>query len=123
MTPYAMTGAWDRALALDLDTIRDRGAAPNDPLEHLRDLVASNRRLRSPISRRRLARVSNQNLVVSWALSAPNFADASEARLWRDQGKRDEARELLAPVYDWFTEGFDTLDLKEAKALLDELHS
>jgi predicted ATPase len=44
-------------------------------------------------------------------------------RLWRDQGKRDEARELLAPVYGWFTEGFDTLDLKEAKALLGELHA
>jgi predicted ATPase len=43
------------------------------------------------------------------------------ARLWRDQGKRDEARELLAPVYGWFTEGFDTRDLKEAKALLEEL--
>ena len=43
------------------------------------------------------------------------------ARLWRDQGKRDEARDLLAPVYRWFTEGFDTRDLKEAKALLDEL--
>ena len=43
----------------------------------------------------------------------------SMARLWRDQGKRDEARELLAPVYGWFTEGFDTLDLKEAKALLN----
>jgi predicted ATPase len=41
--------------------------------------------------------------------------------LWRDQGKRDEAHDLLAPVYGWFTEGFDTLDLKEAKALLDEL--
>jgi predicted ATPase len=40
---------------------------------------------------------------------------------WRDQGKRDEGRELLAPVYGWFTEGFDTLDLKEAKALLEEL--
>jgi class 3 adenylate cyclase/predicted ATPase len=47
----------------------------------------------------------------------------SLARLWRDQGKRVEARELLAPVYGWFTEGFDTLDLKEAKALLDELAS
>ena len=45
------------------------------------------------------------------------------ADLWRDQGKRDEARDLLAPVYGWFTEGFDTLDLKEAKALLDELAS
>jgi predicted ATPase len=48
-------------------------------------------------------------------------AATSLARLWRGQGKRDEARELLAPVYGWFTEGFDTLDLKEAKALLDEL--
>jgi predicted ATPase len=45
------------------------------------------------------------------------------ARLWRDQGKREEARELLAPVYGWFTESFDTLDLKQAKALLDELHA
>ena len=53
----------------------------------------------------------------SWELRAAT----SMARLWRDQGKRDDARELLAPVYGWFTEGFDTLDLKEAKALLDEL--
>jgi predicted ATPase len=45
----------------------------------------------------------------------------SMARLWRDQGRRDEARELLAPVYGWFTEGYDTLDLKEAKKLLDDL--
>ena len=45
------------------------------------------------------------------------------ARLKRDQGRRDEARELLAPAYGWFTAGFDTLDLKEAKALLDELHA
>ena len=48
-------------------------------------------------------------------------AAMSLARLWRDQGKRDEARELLAPVYGRFTEGFDTVDLKEAKALLGEL--
>jgi predicted ATPase len=53
----------------------------------------------------------------SWELRAA----MSMARLWRDQGKREEARELLAPVYGWFTEGFDTRDLKEAKALLDEL--
>ncbi len=45
----------------------------------------------------------------------------SMARLWREQGKRDEAREILAPIYAWFTEGFDTLDLKQAKALLAEL--
>jgi tetratricopeptide (TPR) repeat protein len=48
-------------------------------------------------------------------------AAMSMAQLWRDQGKREEARNLLAPVYGWFTEGFDTLDLKEAKYLLDEL--
>jgi predicted ATPase len=48
-------------------------------------------------------------------------AAMSMARLWREQGKREEARELLAPVYGWFTEGFDTRDLKEAKALLEQL--
>ena len=50
-------------------------------------------------------------------------AAMSMARLWRGQGKRDEARNLLTPIYGRFTEGFDTLDLKEAKALLDELHA
>jgi predicted ATPase len=53
----------------------------------------------------------------SWELRAA----MSMARLCRDQGKREEARELLAPVYGWFTEGFDTLDLIEAKVLLEEL--
>ena len=48
-------------------------------------------------------------------------AATSLARLWGEQGRRAEARDLLAPVYGWFTEGFDTHDLKEAKALLDEL--
>jgi predicted ATPase len=62
--------------------------------------------------------VARQQQAKSWELRAA----MSMARLWRDQGKRQQARELLAPVYDWFTEGFDTLDLREAKALLDELH-
>ncbi len=48
-------------------------------------------------------------------------AATSLARLWQDQGRRTEARDLLAPVYGWFTEGFDTVDLREAKALLAEL--
>jgi predicted ATPase len=61
--------------------------------------------------------VARQQQAKSWELRAA----MSMARLWRDQGKRDEARELLAPVYGWFTEGFETLDLKEAKKLLDEL--
>jgi predicted ATPase len=55
----------------------------------------------------------------SWELRAA----MSMARLWRDQGKREQARDLLAPVYGWFTEGFDTLDLKQAKVLLDELRA
>ena len=53
------------------------------------------------------------------ALATPEPTPVTPAR----RRKRDEARELLAPVYGWFTEGFDTLDLKEAKALLDELSS
>jgi predicted ATPase len=50
-------------------------------------------------------------------------AATSLAQLWGGQGRRTEALDLLASVYDWFTEGFDTLDLKEAKALLEELES
>jgi class 3 adenylate cyclase/predicted ATPase len=63
--------------------------------------------------------VARKQQAKSWELRAA----MSMARLWRDQGKRDEARDLLAHVYGWFTEGFDTLDLKEAKALLDALGS
>jgi predicted ATPase len=61
--------------------------------------------------------VARQQQAKSWELRAA----MSLARLWRDQGKPQQARELLAPVYGWFTEGFDTRDLKEAKALLEEL--
>ncbi len=66
---------------------------------------------------RRAINVGRQQSAKLWELRASN----SLARLWRDQGKRTEARDLLAPIYGWFTEGFDTPDLKEAKALLDEL--
>ena len=60
--------------------------------------------------------VARQQQAKSWELRA----SMSLARLWRDQGKPQQARELLAPVYGWFSEGFDTLDLKEAKRLLLE---
>jgi predicted ATPase len=63
--------------------------------------------------------VARKQQAKSWELRAA----MSMARLWRDQGKRKEARDLLAPVYGWFTEGFETLDLKEAKALLEEFHA
>jgi predicted ATPase len=78
-------------------------------------------------------RASNQARDHLWALLAKRIAAdqgakvpelraaTSLARLWRDQAKRTEGRDLLAPVYGCFTEGFDTRDLKEAKALLDEL--
>jgi predicted ATPase len=81
--------------------------------------------LLSPAPRKEKARahfmqaldIARQQQARSWELRA----SMSLARLWRSQGKVREARELLAPVYGWFTEGFDTRDLKEAKALLDEL--
>jgi len=63
--------------------------------------------------------IAREQQARSWELRAA----MSMARLWRDQGKRQQAHDLVAPVYGWFTEGFDTLDLKEAKALLDELAS
>jgi tetratricopeptide (TPR) repeat protein len=61
--------------------------------------------------------VAREQQAKSWELRAAT----SLARLWRDQSKRQEAHDFLAPVYSWFAEGFDTVDLKEAKALLDEL--
>ena len=63
--------------------------------------------------------VAYQQQAKSWELRAA----MSMARLWRDRDKWDHARDLLAPIYGWFTEGFDTLDLKEARALLHELAS
>ena len=63
--------------------------------------------------------VARDQSAKSWELRAAT----SLARLWQQQGGKDEARQLLAPVYDWFTEGFDTRDLKCAKALLEELAS
>jgi predicted ATPase len=63
--------------------------------------------------------VARQQQAKSWELRAA----MSMARLWRDQGKRQQAHDLLAPVYGWFTEGFDTLDLKEANALLEQLRA
>jgi predicted ATPase len=67
----------------------------------------------------RALEVARQQQAKSWELRAA----MSLARLWRDQGKVQQARDLLAPVYGWFTEGFDTRDLMEAKALLAELAS
>jgi predicted ATPase len=67
----------------------------------------------------RALEIAREQQAKSWELRAA----MSMARLWRDQGKRQQARELLAPIYGWFTEGFGTRDLKEAKALLEQLAS
>jgi class 3 adenylate cyclase/predicted ATPase len=69
------------------------------------------------ISFQRALDIARHQQAKSWELRAAT----SLARLWRDQGRRAEAHDLLAPVYGWFTEGFDTADLKDAKALLEEL--
>ena len=61
--------------------------------------------------------IARHHRTKSWELRAAT----SLARLWQQQGKKEEARDLLAPVYNWFTEGFDTADLKDAKALMDTL--
>ena len=63
--------------------------------------------------------IARQQQAKSWELRAA----MSLARLWREQGKPQQARELLASVYGWFTEGFATRDLKDAKVLLEELHA
>ena len=63
--------------------------------------------------------VAREQQAKSWELRT----STSLARLWRSQGKHNEALDLLKPVYNWFTEGFDTKDLKDAKALLDELQA
>jgi predicted ATPase len=66
---------------------------------------------------RKALSIAREQKAKLWELRAA----ASLARLRRDRGRRAETRDLLAPVYGWFTEGFDTADLKQAKALLDEL--
>ena len=61
--------------------------------------------------------IARRQQAKSWELRTA----VSLGRLWKQKGKRDEAHDLLVPIYNWFTEGFDTSDLKDAKALLDAL--
>ena len=82
-------------------------------------LLSMQRQGEAEVAFTRALAVARQQQAKSWELRAA----MSLARLWRDQGKVQQGRELLAPVYGWFTEGFDTRDLKEAKALLEELQS
>ena len=80
-------------------------------------LLAQNKLAEGEASIRQALEFARKQQAKSWELRAAT----SLAQLWAEQGRREEARELLAPVYGWFTEGFDTADLKDAKALLDDL--
>ncbi|MBL8203248.1 MAG: protein kinase [Blastocatellia bacterium] len=81
--------------------------------------VASNARAEAESCYRKAIEIARQQSAKSWELRAAT----SLARLWQRQGKREEARQMLAEIYGWFTEGFDMADLQDAKALLDELSS
>ena len=109
----------NRALAASSE-IGDRWCLPRIYMAHARLLqqVSTNAEA-AEASLRKATEVAGLQCAKGWELRAAT----SLALLWCDQGKRDKARNLLAPVYGWFTEGFDTCDLKEAKALLDVLAS
>ena len=81
-------------------------------------LMAQGKSVEAENSFRRAIEIARTQSARMWELRATT----SLARLLDEQGKRAEARDLLAPLYGWFTEGFDTADLKDAKALLDELN-
>ena len=80
-------------------------------------LLSMNEHVAAEDSYRRALEVAQRQSAKFWELRAA----LDLARLWRDQGKRTKARDLLSPIYGWFTEGFDIRDLKEAKALLVDL--
>jgi predicted ATPase len=109
----------NRALAASSET-GDRWCLSRIYMAHARLLQASANAEAAEASLRKALEIAALQCAKGWELRAAT----SLARLWFDQGKRGEARNLLAPVYGWFTEGFDTRDLnKEAKTLLDALAS
>ena len=85
--------------------------------ELLRLRLAASDKRQAEMGFRRALEIARQQQARAWELRAAT----SLARLWGEQGRRAEARDLLAPVYGWFTEGFDTADLRDAKSLLDEV--
>ena len=124
---YADVGKFDQAWRCIGEAIAAIETAKERWWEAEVNRIAGEMALKSPAPDAAKAQVYFERaLAVARQQQAKSFelrAAMSLARLWRDQGKVRQARELLAPVYGWFTEGFDTLDLKEAKALLNELHA
>jgi predicted ATPase len=99
----------ERWFEAELHRLRGEALLKSFEPDHTEDFAAASFRRAQEIASRQGARL--------WALRA----GTSLARLWRDQGKRQQAHDLLAPVYGWFTEGFDAVDLKDAKLLLEQL--
>jgi tetratricopeptide (TPR) repeat protein len=124
---YVELGQFDKAWGCIDESISKIEATKETWCEAEINRVAGEIALRSPVPDaakaeayfERALSVARSQQAKSWELRAT----MSMARLWRDRGRQDAARDLLTPVYGWFTEGFDTLDLKEAKALLDALAS
>ena len=120
---YFVAGEYERGIQqvnLAIDTsaeIGDRWCLPRIHTVQAQLLRASGEIDAAEASLRKAVDIAAAQSAKGSQLRAAN----SLAQLWRDQGKAQQARELLAPVYGWFTEGFDTLDLKEAKSLLDAL--
>jgi predicted ATPase len=111
-----------RPIAEALDQVAETGIVYYEAELHrlegeLRLRLADADKQRAEMSFRRALEIARVQQAKSWELRAA----ASLARLWGEQGRRTEAYELLAPLYGWFAEGFDTADLKDAKALLDQL--
>jgi predicted ATPase len=113
--------------AAALAAIREGLAAASVTGEHIWDaelhrlhgvvLLADNKIAEGQVSLEEALRVARGQQVKAYEVRTATCL----ARLWGEQGRRYEARDLLAPIYDWFTEGFDAPDLKDARALLDEL--
>jgi predicted ATPase len=124
-----LCGAWETRRCLALHWRSNDGGRNNQErwyqaeINRIAGEIALNSRDPDPAKAEayfeRALAVARQQRAKSWELRAA----MSLARIWRNQSKVQEARELLAPVYGWFTEGFDTRDLKEAKALLAEFAS
>jgi predicted ATPase len=122
---YVQTDRYDDALSCIGEAITTMQSTKERWFEAEANRIAGAIALKSPeLDTTKAEAYFERALAVARAQQAKSWelrAAMSMARLWRDQGKREEARELLAPVYGWFTEGFDTRDLKEAKGLLEEL--
>jgi class 3 adenylate cyclase/predicted ATPase len=122
---YAAVGRLEEALAISAETLDHIQRVSEHTFEPESHRVRGELLLRQRVVATKDAErcfwrgleLAREQCAKSWELRAAN----SLAAFWRDQGKRSEAYDLLAPIYGWFTEGFDTPDLKEAKALLDEV--